>query len=214
MIIGSDVTVNPRVSQLFDARSHDPSSCSSWSQTNYMVRICSESPRQPASASQGQVDGPCQAAAGRLEAFRPSLAARRGFSRLERRVATRRPETLRRPSRWLRHVAGHDPRRSWGQELDHRSRADRPLTGRRPSRDGRADPEDVRSIVGRTISASEYALLPHRTPRSECGDSRPTHWLAPHTHHPRVHSGPLGRAGTPPRRCRLATNGCGWTRYA
>ena len=62
---------HPRVSQLFDARSHDPSSCSSWSQTNYMVRICLDPPRQPASASQGRVDGPCQAVDCGLEAFRP-----------------------------------------------------------------------------------------------------------------------------------------------
>ena len=32
---------------------------------------------------------------------------------------------------------------------------------------------------------------------SERDESWPSLWLAPHTHHPRLHFGPLGRAGTP-----------------
>ena len=71
------------------------------------------------------------------------------------------------------------------------------LTGQRPQRLGRADPEDVLTVVGSTRSASEYALPYHGTPLSERDESWPSLWLAPHTHHPRLHFGPLGRAGTP-----------------
>ena len=103
---------HPRVSQLFAARSHHPPLEGFMGRSNNMASVCLESPRQPASAAQGQVDGPCRAAAGGLEAFRSSLTAFGQVSRPRRRVSTRRPETLRRPSRWLRHVARRYPRRS------------------------------------------------------------------------------------------------------
>ena len=66
---------HPRVSQLFDARSHHPPLEGFMGRSNNMAWICLESPRQPASASQGRVDGPCQAVDCGLEAFRPSLTA-------------------------------------------------------------------------------------------------------------------------------------------
>jgi len=56
------------------------------------------------------------------------------------------------------------------------------------------DPEDVLNVARSTISASEYALPWHGTLRSEWLDFRLTNWLAPHTHHPRLHSWPIGHA--------------------
>ena len=88
---------HPTLSQLFSARSHDPSSCSSRTLSANVTWVCSDRAGQPASASQGQVDGLCRGADHGLEAFRPSLTAlgrARGFSRP---VCTRRHETAQRP---------------------------------------------------------------------------------------------------------------------
>ena len=88
---------HPTLSQLFSARSHDPSSCSSRTLSANVTWVCSDRAGKPASASQGQVDGLCRGADHGLEAFRPSLTAlgrARGFSRP---VCTRRHETAQRP---------------------------------------------------------------------------------------------------------------------
>lgn len=88
---------HPTVSQLFSARSHDPSSCSSRTLSANVTWVCSGRAGHPALASQGQVNGLCRGADHGLEAFRPSLTAlgrARGFSRP---VCTRRHETAQRP---------------------------------------------------------------------------------------------------------------------
>ena len=53
---------HPTLSQLFSARSHDPSSCSSRTLSANVTWVCSDRAGQPASASQGQVDGLCRGA--------------------------------------------------------------------------------------------------------------------------------------------------------
>ena len=67
---------HPRVSQLFDARSHHPPLAGFMGRSDKMVSVCLESHGQPASASQDRVDGPYQAVDRGREAFRPSLTGR------------------------------------------------------------------------------------------------------------------------------------------
>ena len=68
---------HPRLGQLFDARSHDPSSCSSRSLSANRAWVCSDPAGQPASASQDQVMAGTKACNIRFLFLRPPRHHRR-----------------------------------------------------------------------------------------------------------------------------------------